>query len=110
MAKRRCKTGRERDKTQGNIEMFLEDGNLINFIFVVCLELVLWFLFLLWNLYCGFIDQNDNEIQIFIIFFSLPPRSLFVVGLSEKQLGMALPTPKCQFHSYSRCPYYETPK
>ena len=65
--------------------MLRKDGNLINFIFVVCLELVLWFLFLLWNLYCGFIDQNDNEIQIFFN-FSLPPGSLFVVGLSEKHI------------------------
>ena len=67
--------------------MLRKDGNLINFIFVVCLELVLWFLFLLWNLYCGFIDQNDNEIQIFFFFFfSLPPGSLFVVGLFEKHI------------------------
>ena len=66
--------------------MLRKDGNLINFIFVVCLELVLWFLFLLWNLYCGFIGQNDNEIQIFLFFFSLPPKSLFVVGLSEKHI------------------------
>ena len=71
VAKRR-KTGRERDQTQGNID----------FIFVVCLELVLWFLFLLWNLYCGFIDQNDNEIQIFLLFFPC----LFVVDLSEKHI------------------------
>ena len=31
-------------------------------------------------LYCGCIDQNDNEI------FSLPPGSLFMVGLSEKHI------------------------
>ena len=67
-----------------SLQMLRKDGNLINFIFVVCLELVLWFLFLFWNLYCGFIDQND-EIQIFF-FFSLPPGSLFVVGLSEKHI------------------------
>ena len=67
--------------------MLRKDGKLINFIFVVCLELVLWFLFLLWNLYCGFIGQNDNEIQnFFYFFFSLPPGSLFVVGLSEKHI------------------------
>ena len=40
----------------------------LNFIFVVCLQVVLWSLFLLWNLYCDFIDQNDNEIQIFFFF------------------------------------------
>ena len=75
MAKRH-KMGRERDQTQGNVlglthlvQMLRKDGNLINFILVVCLELVLWFLFLLWNLYCGFIDQNDDEIQIFYFFF-----------------------------------------
>ena len=64
----------------------------LNFIFVVCLELVLWFLFLLWNLYCGFIDQNDNEIQIFFFFFSPATRVSFCGGSVREtyiQLGMA---------------------
>ena len=72
--------------------MLRKDGNLINFIFVVCLELVLWFLFLLWNLYCGFIDQNDNEIQIFISIF-FPATRVSSCGGSVRetyiQLGMA---------------------
>ena len=74
--------------------MLRKDGNLI---FVVCLERVLWFLFLLWNLYCGFIEQNDNEIQIFFFFFFpchpglflwwVCPRNIYSIryGLTDKR-------------------------
>ena len=109
MAKRHCKTGRERDqpicficqsdakspfcKQPSNV--LRKDRNLINFIFVVCLELMLWFLFLLWNLYCGFIDQNDNEIPIFfsphchpgLFLWWVCPRNIYSIryGLTQMQ-------------------------
>ena len=70
--------------------MLRKDGNLINFIFVVCLELVLWFLFLLWNLYCGFIGQNDNEIQIFLLFFSPATRVSFCGGSVRETIRYGL--------------------
>ena len=81
-----------------SLQMLRKDGNLINFIFVVCLELVLWFLFLLWNLYCGYIDQNDNEIQIFFFFPCHPglflwwvcPRNIYLIGYGLSMFWLAL--------------------